>query len=288
MSYTHCVQTSILALGVLAAILWSFSSYTAGRSSRQVGAHRTALATQLTDLVFLLPWAFILHAQWRAAAIGWGALSAVAGSVSFLAMYSATAIGPLAIAEKLRAGLMTVVPFVAGLLLGERPGVGPSAGVILIVLSVVLIMQQPEHLDEEVARRERHAVRLALVAGVAMGLAITATGQTKPEDGVTPLVVYRVGIAILLVSLLVIRRQKLDLKREHWNPLIISGFCGATGEVAWITALQHGPLSVVPAIVAVQPGITALLARFLANERLRRMQIGGIVVGIVGLVAMKL
>jgi drug/metabolite transporter (DMT)-like permease len=60
------------------------------------------------------------------------------------------------------------------------------------------------------------------------------------------------------------------------------------GDTAWIVALQRGELSIVPALVAMHPAVTALCARVFASERIRAFQVAGIVLGLTGIAIIKL
>jgi drug/metabolite transporter (DMT)-like permease len=143
----------------------------------------------------------------------------------------------------------------------------------------------PPASERKTLRRSRN---LALFSGLVFGVGVLAMGKTSAADGVVPLVSYRVGIAACLLALLLADSGGLRISLRNWRVLLLSGALAASGDAAFIIALQRGPLSIVPAIVALNPGVTAVLARYLTNEKLKRVQVVGIAIGLCGLAVVKL
>jgi len=285
----------VILLSVFAALTWGISSFVAGSTSRRLGAQQTAFATQITNLVVIAPLALLLPGRWSPGSAAWGALAALGGAVGFVAIYRAMALGSMGVAVKLQSGLIALVPFVIGVGTGDRPSVGAIGGVGLILLSVTMLAFAPNAKQanevhaagspSEGSSRHR-ASQLALLSGLCFGVAILPMAQTSTQEGLVPLVSYRIGIVLVLYVLLRSRSGRPQLSRREWGPLAAAGTLSAVGDAAFLTALQMGPLSIVPAITALSPGVTAVLARCLGRDKIRPIQACGIVVGLIGLIVM--
>jgi len=296
------MSTGVFVLGLVTVLMWGASGYWAGVAGRRIGARRTTCATQLTNVAVILPLALIRHDHWTMHSLGWGLLSSVFGACGFMSAYSAVQSGRIGVTGKLKSGVMALVPISVGLVTGPRPDGIKLVGIALVLSSIVLLVLPARVRDDEVGEPvvalpdgafaltrsgERRANRLSLLSGALFGIGVIALGQTTDADGLVPLVSYRVAIAGVAYVVLRAQRERLSLDAAGWRLGLVVGVLSAIGDVTFLLALQSGALSIVPAMVALGPAVTAVLARFLAQERMRPAQFYGIAVGVTGLVLLK-
>jgi drug/metabolite transporter (DMT)-like permease len=282
------VDWEVVGLGLFAATFWGVANYFGGVVGRQVGAQRGALATQISVFAVLLPLSFLIPHTWSGSVLGWGVLASFGGIVGFVAMYAGMNTGSMGVVTKLISGAMILVPFGIGLAQGERPSALVLLGVSLVLVSIFVLSLQPKTRSEKHTHTDRRAVALGLLSGIGFGFATAAQGQTEVGDGSVVLLAYRAMIALMLLGGLLAMRESLRFPRSSWKGIGLSGLFSGIGDTAWIVALQRGDLSVVPALVAMHPAVTALAARFFGAERIRAVQVAGIVIGLSDIAMIKI
>ena len=72
----------------------------------------------------------------------WGAAAGLAGGIGVALLYRALAIGSMAVVAPVTAVCAVTLPVAVAIALGERPGMGPTAGIALAILAIVLVSQQ--------------------------------------------------------------------------------------------------------------------------------------------------
>lgn len=266
--------------------MWGSSNYFGALCARAVGARQATFGTHVVNLVFILPVAFIVTGTLTASGSAWGAAGALACVVGFLSMFKAYGLLKMAIVSKLIAGGAILVPFIAGILLGERPGAAAVSGVAMILASMILLSTPSADAEEKHANRR--GLQFALLGGVGFGASNVFFGQTSSADGAFPLLAFRVVSLVIMVAIVAAHRESFSIPRVHWRNFAVMGLASGIGDVAFLLALHKGALSLVPAIANLHPGATAIAAFLFMHERLRRPQLVGLLIGLCGVVVMKL
>lgn len=274
------------------ALLMGLADVGGGLLTRRAPALTVVVASQTIAVVVLFAivvatgaWREVGPQLWYAVAAG------VIGPVALLCFYQALAIGPMGVVSPL-GSLGVAVPFGAGLLMGERPGLLQVAGVAVAVCGIVLA-GGPDLRGEPVRRR---ALTLTLGAAFGFGavMALIAEASSTLPGLFLALFVQRltnvaVGGAALCAA---VRRGKRALPEEGgfhvlWASLPLLAFVGLADVASngtYSLAAQAGPVTVAAVLSHLYPVVTVVTALLLLKERLRGIQATGAGLALAGAV----
>ncbi|MBM6403966.1 DMT family transporter [Phycicoccus sp. CSK15P-2] len=268
---------SLLALG--SSLIWGASDFLAGMASRRRRPVAVVGWTQGLALVVLTLVVAVVHGvpatgPWTPWAVGAG----VAGLGGLLCFYTALSAGTMGVIAPI-AGLGVVVPVVLGVAGGERPSASAWAGMAVAVLGVTLASG-----PELAAGLSVRPVALAVGAAVGFGLTLYLLDRGARDDTLLTLWGMRVtSVAVLLVVALLARSAGGVGVRELPGLLVIG--CGDLGANAlFAVASSRGQVSVASVLGSLYPVVTAVLARVVLDERLRRVQQVGVGLAVGGAV----
>lgn len=274
-----------VALGLLSAIVYGSADFVGGVAARRIGALRVTAVGAVSGLVLLFLSLPLVGGAWTPAAIGWGALSGVVGSVAVFLLYACLAIGPMSILSPLTAVISAIVPLTWGLIGGDRfaPIGYVALGVALI--AVVLVGFVPER---GAVRPSGRALLMAVGAGVFIGGFLILLDQTPADSGVVPLIANRaVNGAIMwsVVGLAVLRARTRPAGADRFTApgaglAAASGVLDASANVLILIGLRAGDLSTMSVLVALYPAGTILLAAIVLRERIAPVQWIGLALAI--------
>jgi drug/metabolite transporter (DMT)-like permease len=282
-----------------ASVLWGSADFLAGRASRRHPAVLVALVGQGAGLVVL---ALILAIRGLdTGALLPGALSGVVGVVAVTAFYSALGLGAMSIVAPI-AATSAIVPVIAGVVDGERPGTLQWTGVAVALIGVVLAAREP---SSGSSRDARAAIRLALLAALMIGFALVFLGKAAKHDALTGVAAARAVSAPALLAAWwwmtargrPAREDALAVAAAH-HPvatavaerrgvrvlagLAVIGLLDTAANTSFAIATTGGLLSLVAVLGGLFPVVTVALAYFLLGERLARPQRIGVVLALVG------
>ncbi|ERK69992.1 DMT family transporter [Leifsonia aquatica] len=274
-----------VALGLLSAIVYGSADFVGGVAARRIGALRVTAVGAVSGLVLLFLSLPLVGGAWTPAAIGWGALSGVIGSVAVFLLYACLAIGPMSILSPLTAVISAIVPLTWGLIGGDRfaPIGYVALGVALI--AVVLVGFVPER---GAVRPSGRALLMAVGAGVFIGAFLILLDQTPADSGVVPLIANRaVNGAIMwtVVGLVLLRARTRAPGGDRFTApgaglAAASGVLDASANVLILIGLRAGDLSTMSVLVALYPAGTILLAAIVLRERIAPVQWIGLALAI--------
>jgi drug/metabolite transporter (DMT)-like permease len=270
----------VLALG--AAMVFGSADFLGGLASRRRAALAVALGTQMAGFVALVVALPLLPSATVAPRdVLLGALGGLFGSSGVVLLFRCLAKGPMSVVAPVAALTASVVPILAGVLQGERPGLAAVAGIAVALVAVVLITREGD--SEPAARAGLEVVATALAAGALFGLFFVCLHGTGDDAGLYPLLGARLASLPFLALLITARGESL---REAFTGrglpiIVISGVLDMAANVLYLVALRHGLLAVVSAITGLYPAATVLLAQTVLDERMRRTQVAGLAVAAV-------
>jgi len=274
-------------LAIASSISWGLSDFLGGVQSR-----RNAL---LAVLVLSQGLAFVI----LVCAVGLGAptehdttatlLAAGSGTFGMLALaafYHALTIGTMSIVAPISA-TGTAIPVLVGLMSGEEPSTIQIAGIVLAGIGVVLAARAAPSADADAQRDNRRAILLALFAAVGFGTFFAAMDRAEETADVAwvLLAARTADVGVLLVACAVLRPP---LPRDAGSLLAICaiGVLDLLANLLFVLATSRGLLSVVGVLGSLYPVVTVILARIVLDERLSRAQARGVVITLVGVVAL--
>ncbi|MFI7176702.1 EamA family transporter [Streptomyces spororaveus] len=283
-------MTALFALAT--AVLWGLADFGGGLLTRRIPALTVVVVSQIVAVVVL--GAVVLGTgAWREAGPQlWFAIAAgLVGPVAMLSFYKALALGPMGVVSPL-GSLGVVVPVTAGLMLGERPGLGQFAGIAVAVVGIVLA-GGPELRGAPV---QRQAVVLTLVAAFGFGavMALIAEASSTVTGLFLALFVQRVtNVAVGGAALWTQTRRGIPALPAGAGPKLLWGLLPALAFVGladvaangtYSIAAQNGPVTMAAVLSSLYPVITALAAFAVLKERLRTVQAAGAGLALAGTV----
>ncbi|MDX6216283.1 MAG: hypothetical protein QOG99_1867 [Frankiales bacterium] len=267
-------------LALLSSLLWGAADFLGGTAARRLHALVVVGASQAIALVVLVPLVATLGDRpdhlWAGPAAG------LAGLIGLSAFYAALAEGTMGVIAPIAAA-GAVVPLVVGLARGDSPSALQLVG-IAVALGGVVLASGPELSGGASAR----PLVLALGSAFCFGwVAVLVAEGSKGGSGaiLVTLLLMRCSSVGLLVGLWLWRRPGLGLARTDLPLLMAIGVGDVAANATFAFASRGGLLSVIAVLASLYPVVTVLLARQLHDERLRGIQVAG-VVGTLGGVAL--
>jgi drug/metabolite transporter (DMT)-like permease len=289
-------------LGLFGAFVYGSADFLGGVAARRIGPLRTTAVGAAAGLILLLLALPVVGGMWSAAALGWGALSGLAGAVAIALLYACLAIGPMSILSPLTALVSALVPVTWGLVGGDRFEPIGYLALGLALVAVVLVGFVPE---KNAVRPRTRALLMAVGAGAMIGVFLILLDHTPDDSGVVPLIANRITNAAVMwtvVAIVVVRARSRvavaaargpvaalaaplrgGMRLESRGVAIASGggALDATANLLILIALRLGDLTTVSVLTALYPAGTVLLAAIVLRERVAPVQWGGLALAIV-------
>jgi drug/metabolite transporter (DMT)-like permease len=268
-----------VVLALLTAVVYGSADFLGGKATRHVSAISVTFVGQVFGIAVLAIATLVADTPAPPASDwAWSALAGVLGSTGLVVFYKAMSSGHMTVAAPTAAVTGAVVPIVAGLSMGERPGVSTLVAMPVAVVAIALISDilGPGH-----HRSPARTVVLAVLGGSLFGFVFVALHQTSADSGVWPVFIMRMTSLPYLAVLLVATRSTVKGVRTHAAPTIGSGLLDSLANWLYVLAVREGLLSVVSVIVSLYPGTTMALAVGVDRERVHRSQVFGVVLAAV-------
>ena len=276
------------AMALLSSMLYGIADFLGGMGSRRAPAVTVTAWFQVTGLVLLVAYACFAPGTTRASDLVWAAAAGLSGGAGVLLLYRALAGGTVSTAAPLISMIALTVPVIVGLVLGERPGPLPLAGIALGVVAVALISAHGAAIDETgatpAAPRRVTALLPAVASGVLIGLFLVCLGRVERGASGWALVAGRASASLLLVGMLLASRATFRLSPAARAPMLGAAVFDVSANVLYLLAVQRAPLSLVATLVSLAPATTVLLAQLVLRERLGPAQKVGVAVALAAVV----
>jgi len=270
----------------VASGLWGTADFLGGTLSRRVHPVAVMQATQALALVALVAIAVLAGELGASGYLVWGVAGGLAGVVALGCFYAALASGTMGVVAPV-AATGAVVPVVVGLAGGEAPTILQLAGIPVAVVGVILASGPEWGSDRAERRRNVRPLLLSAVAAVGFGATLVVVARGAEHSVVMTLATMRAVNAVVCTALLavVLRRAARPTGRDLPTlALIAATDAGANGCYALAT---HTALVSVSAVLAsLYPAVTAILAWRFQGERLRPIQVVGVVATLGGVALM--
>lgn len=274
-------MTIAVVLALASSVGWGVSDFLGGLRSRALGLFPVLVVSQAAALVLLAAFVGLVGA---AAPDGHHLLVAAAAGVSeavgIAALYRGLAVGRASVVAPV-AAVAPVVPFAAGLALGQVPGPVQVAGLVLVVAGIVL------------AARERRSADGGAAAAVGYG-ALSAAGfgafyvfmDAAGEGGVPwALLVSRLMAVAVILGVALALRVRVAVPRQAVPGLALIGVLIVGADAAYAVAATVGHLGVVAVLAAFHPVVTIALAATVLREQIDVVQRVGVAAAVLGVVA---
>lgn len=281
-------------LALISALVWGVADFAGGFASRKSTPLQTLVITTPAGFLFIVPVAIWLGGEFTGSALP-GIAAGIGGAFGILLLYLALSAGPMGVLSPISAVLGAAIPVIIGLFRGERPGTLAYVGMALAVLAIITVGLEPSNpTDDQTHQRVTpKALAYALGAGVGIGLFFSLVALAPKDAGLWPVVFARGTSSVLLVAIglafAVIRKTPAlpTLTATKWQAAG-AGVLDVVANAFYVLATHLGMLSVVAVLGSLYPAATVLLARFVLAERLRPVQIFGMLTALLASVLLAL
>ena len=267
-------------LAGLTSVLYGVFDFAGGIATRRAPVFAVAFWANVTGLVLSILIASIHHlavgASVGVADLVWGLVSGVGGVTGVMFYFQGLAKGRMAVVSPVSAVTLSLVPFLFGLLTGERYALVSWIGVVLAGPALWLCVATRD------TRRRPAKAEYGFAAGLAFSLVFIGMAQISPEAGMWPLVPFKIGGIASVWILVRLRRTPLGLRpRERLLSFVAGG--SVLANLTYLLAVQIGPLGLVAVASTFYPAVVALLAFLVDRESIPPSRMTGLALSVVAL-----
>ncbi len=269
-----------IVLSLLSSLLWGASDFAGGLVSRRRPAVVVVGWSAMFGLI-LASIAAVATGGWHGPVgwLPWGMAAGASGGLGLICYYLALASGTMGVVAPVTS-LGLAVPVVVGVLSGESPSRVTLSGIVIAVVGIVLT-GGPEFSGATSAR----PVLTAMLAGFLFGAFFVFMDRGSETSPLLTLWAMRATATAGFVVAALVRRTTggLRLREYLWVLAISAGDFGAN--LFFGIASTKGFVSITSVLSSLFPVVTVLLARVALSERLRRIQVVGVAVTMLGVAA---
>jgi len=282
-----------ILLSLAAAVTYGSADFLGGVVTRRVNVLVVVLVSQaLGSAALAVCLVLFSNEPLTARALGWGGAAGIAGTIGIVLFYRALAEGHMSIVAPVTAVEAACVPLLFGILIGERPSPVALAGVILSLPAIALVSaaEDPTPVQEDVSasrRRWSHLSALgvpqAVVAGLCFGAFFVLVERAGPAAGLWPIVGVRIVSTIAMLAAIAVVRPSFRNAGSNLALLAVVGSLDVIANVFFLVATHKTLLSIAAVLTSLYPAVTVVLAAAFLKERLRAIQLVGLVAAIAGI-----
>ena len=264
--------------GLAASLCWGSGDFSGGLASRRANPSSVVLAAYTVGFVLMVALAVIWQESFPAPVdLLWGGLAGVAGVLGLLAFYSALSSGKMGITAPVSAVLTAALPVLFSVITTGLPTLLQLLGFLLALLAITLI-SRPER-----TQGQPQGIWLAVLAGCAFGCFFILISRVQPTSTFWPLAAARFTSVLVLLVVMLIRRQKLPPAKAVAPLVLLAGVLDAIGNAFFVLAAHSGRLDVAAILSSLYPAATVLLAALVLRERVTRVQGVGVLLALLAI-----
>jgi len=266
-----------IAFGLLTALFFGAGDFCGGLSAKQVSVLAVVAFSHLVGLIGVVIVAPFLAEQFIWADWFLGMLGGASGGLGVALLYRGLARGPMVVVAPLTAITSAAVPSLWGIGTGETFSGRAWLGIGIALLAIVFT-SIPNAADDDNAPITKSVVLESLAAGAFFGLMFILFDTTSDASAPWPVVGARVMTSGALLSFFFARRRSELPSVVPALPLIaLTGLFDTGSNMLFLFATNLGDLTIVAVLSSLYPVTTVLLARFLLDERMSRLQSAGLI-----------
>jgi drug/metabolite transporter (DMT)-like permease len=266
-----------IVLALLSSAMWGSADFLGGVVSRRVKVTAVVGWEALIGLAICTVAAVYVggfHGPWDW--LWWGIAAGSAGSFGLGCYYAALSSGTMGVVSPI-AALGVTVPVLVGFLSGEDPSVLQVAGIVVSIIGTVFT-SGPE-LSGGASPRP---VALAVLSGVLFGVFFLFMKAGAEVSSLMTLWSMRACVAVFFVLVALVRRTTGAVSAADVRLIAVVATGDLLANFCFGIASTLGYLSITSVLSSLYPVATVILARVVLQERLRAVQIGGVVVTLAG------
>ncbi len=276
-----------VALAGLSGLVWGIGDFAGGKATQGAAALPVAWLSKLVSVPLLAVYVALTWTSIPLGSLAWGGLGGAVGMVGMMLFYRALSAGAMTVVAPVTAVTSAAIPVVVGLVSGERPTtlrlVGVSCALVAIAL-VSLAPPRPGQLSVVTGR----LLGLAVASGVSFALFFIFLDQAGEAGGgragMWPIAASQTAALLVGAALLGIIRPGGWPRGVSLRWTLVAGPFDMTANAIYLLATRQGDLSLVAPLAALYPVTTVILALLIDHERVRTIQVVGLVLALTALV----
>jgi drug/metabolite transporter (DMT)-like permease len=267
-----------IVLSLLSSLLWGASDFAGGLDSMRspvlvVEGWSETIGVLLTTIAVVLSGGWHGPYGW----LPWGMAAGCSGALGLICYYVALSTGTMGVVAPVTS-LGVVVPVLVGILSGESPSAVTLSGIAVAVVGIVLT-SGPEFGGAVGSARP---VLVAVAAGLFFGIFFVLANNGADDSPVLTLWAMRVTIMTAFIVVALARRTTGALLPRDYLQILGISAADLGANLCFVVASTKGYVSITSVLSSLFPVVTVLLARVVLAERLRRIQVTGVAVTMVG------
>lgn len=270
-------------LPLIASAIWGCTDFVGGTLSRRIHPLAVSALGQILLLPLLAAVVLGFGAEHnRSGWLLWGFVAGLVQPIALALFFEALATGKMGVIAPI-GSTAVVVPVAIGLAQGERPAALQLLGIALCVVGVVMA-SGPElrSVREHDAPGGRRALILALSAACGFGIVLYCIARGSHFSAGMTVLTTRVTMLIPLAIVWLVTRSVGGVRKSDLPVLLLMSGADIFGTGLYSVASGRSLVAVVAVLASLYPVITALLARFVHHERLKPVQVAGVLVALAG------
>jgi drug/metabolite transporter (DMT)-like permease len=269
-------------LGVLlalsASLMWGVADYAGGVLTRSREVFSVVLVSQLAGLA-------VIAGVVAARGVGWpgteamlpAALAGMLGAFTIVVFYLALSYGPISIVAPIMAA-SAGIPVVYGLVSGERPSALQLTGLVVTLAGVILVSLT----TGDGHARGRRGIAFGILAAVLLGVLLVIFSSAAGTDAYWAPLVLRMSSIVTTIAIVLVRRVQVRVERGVLLVIAGVGALDMLANLAYSVSTTLQLLAITAVLSSLFPFVTVMLARIHLGERVTRVQQGGSVMMMVG------
>lgn len=265
---------AVVALGLLAAILYGLGDFAGAYASRHVDVVTVLMYSYPVGALLMIAMLPLFGGELSTHVAVFGVAGGFVGAIGVTTMYALMARAPMNIISPVTAVLAAAVPVVVGVAIGERPHAYAWAGMLIGLVAIVLVSRTGE--DHPHGPMAPSVIALALLAGLGFGWYFVFLAKAGSGSGMWPLVISRIASPLIILPIAIARRSFRRLDSRLLPIVILAGVCDASANMFFLLATHTGLLSVASVLTSLYPAVTVILAITLLREHTSPTQRAGL------------
>jgi len=276
-----------VVLAALSGLVWGIGDFAGGKATQRAAALSVVWLSKLVSLPLLAVYFMLLYVPLTGGSLVWGAVGGAIGLVGVWLFYRALSAGAMTVVAPITAVTSAAIPVLVGLLQGERPEGVRLVGVCCALIAIALVSLAPRPAGQPLVVTPR-LISYAFAAGLSFALFFVSMAQAGDaaggNPGLWPIAASQLSALLVGGLLLVLTRPGGRPRGGSFGWTLVAGPFDMTANALYLLATRTGALSIVAPLAALYPVTTVLLALLVDRERLRLLQVAGLLLAAVALV----
>ncbi|MEN8244971.1 MAG: DMT family transporter [Thermodesulfobacteriota bacterium] len=269
-----------ISLSLIACLCWGMSQFLAGIKTRTLPVLTLMAYTSTAGFMVLATGLGVMGSPMpRDPNLFYAVLAGAMGIGGVYSLYRGLAVGAISIVIPI-SSLCALLPVIASLIMGEIPGAVQGIGMVAALSGGVLI-SIPHHTGGQVTPPVKGII-FAIGAALGFGGFFILMDVAGTGDPLWAAAVSRLASFILVMCAVLWKGPKLKIKAAHLPVVFMIGALDTAAAFSYTVATTKGLLSLVAVISSLYPVVPVVLATLFFKERLRGLQLPGVILIILG------